>query len=155
MLTWLQFQDVEAEMSQAAVALLNQNEVAFLATVSKRGRPRIHPFVPKIVDGHLVAFIMDNSPKLGDLKVRKKYGIHTLPGKEDEQFYLSGEATNCDNNTQLREAAEIAMGFATGVDEHHILHEFRLERALWTTWLDFGTPDHRAFHKRWLYQTGT
>jgi len=141
MLTWGQFQREEAELSQAATRLLSQNEVAFL------------PFVPKIVEGRLVAFIMDTSPKLADLETRKQYAIHLLPGDEDEQFYISGVASNINEDMELRQDAEVAMGFATGVDEHHILYEFKLERALWTRWLDFGTPDHRPSQKLWIHES--
>lgn len=152
MLTWQQFHEEEPELAGVAIRLLELNEVAFLATVSGTGRPRIHPFVPKIVEQRLVAFIIDRSPKLRDLSIRKQYAIHMLPGAEDEQFYLSGEAVNCDDETAFREVATVAMGFATGVDEHHILHEFKLDRALWTTWLDFGTPDHRPSHRLWVHE---
>jgi hypothetical protein len=31
-----------------------------------------------------------------------------------------------------------------------VLFEFLIERALWTRWLDFGTPDHRPLRQRWL-----
>ena len=41
------------------------------------------------------------------------------------------------------------MGFATGVDAQHLLYEFGIDRALWTRWLDFGTPDHRPDRRIW------
>lgn len=155
MLNWKTFSNIESELAGAAARLLALNEVAFLATVSATGRPRLHPFVPKIVENRLVAFIMDNSPKLTDLERRRQYSIHMLPGAEDEQFYLSGEASHCVSESSFRQKAAVQMGFATGVDEHHILVEFKVDRVLWTTWLDFGTPDHRPVHKRWGYQTAT
>jgi hypothetical protein len=146
---WQKFSLSSPQIASTGIRLLKQNEVAFLATVSKTGRPRLHPFVPKIVDGKLLAFIMDSSPKLDDLKLQRQYSIHTLPGEEDEEFYISGEATLCDSNVELRQEAALAMGFATGVDEHHILFEFKIDRALWTKWLDFGKPKHRPEYSRW------
>lgn len=92
---------------------------------------------------------MDSSPKIKDLENRRQYAIHTLPGKEDEEFFVSGEAQYCDEEGQFRTKAAIPMGFATGVDEHHILYEFKFDRALWTQWLEFGTPNHRPKHTRW------
>ena len=149
MLNWADFRKAAPEISEAGTRLLELNEVAFLATVSTTSRPRIHPFVPKIVSGKMLAFIMDSSPKMKDLANQKQYSIHTLPGAEDEEFFMSGSATSRDDELQLRELAADAMGFVTGVDEHHILFEFNLDRALWTRWLDFGKPDHRPNYTRW------
>ena len=129
------------------IRLLEANEVAFLGTVSQAGRPRVHPFVPKIVHGELVTFIMDDSPKFGDLKSNGFFALHLLPGPEDEEFYVSGTASQ--DVTVSRETAASAMGFATGVDEHHVLFELRLDQVLWTRWLDFGTPAHRPQRLRW------
>ena len=53
------------------------------------------------------------------------------------------------------EEAARAMGFATGIDEFHILYEFRIDKALWTTWLDFGTTNHRPEYVRWSLTLGT
>lgn len=149
MISWRKFEQESSEIANACTRLLIRSEVAFLATVSRTGRPRLHPFVPKVVDGRLVAFVMDSSPKIKDLQVRKQYSIHTLPGCEDEECFLSGEAKYVDEDVRFRSKAATAMGFATGVDEHHILYEFLLDRALWTRWIDFGTKDHRPNRVRW------
>lgn len=149
MLNWQAFTAQCPDLSMAATRLLALNEVAFIATVSADARPRLHPFVPRAVDDQLVAFIMDSSPKFNDLNTRGCYAIHMLPGNEDEQFFIAGDAICRDNDATLRSAAAAAMGFATGVDEHHVLYEFTFDRALWTTWLDFGTADHRPEHRRW------
>jgi hypothetical protein len=150
MVGWSDFEKSAPDIASAGRRLLELNDVAFLATVSKTGRPRIHPFVPKIVSGRLVAFVMDSSPKIADLRQRTQFSIHALPGAEDEEFFVSGESICCDTNGELRKEAAKAMGFVTGVDEHHILFEFTLDRALWTKWLDFGTPNHRPHHQRWM-----
>lgn len=149
MIGWLEFESTAPEIALAGKRLLEKEEVAFLATVSASGRPRLHPFVPRIVLGRFVAFIMDTSPKITDLRTRGQYSIHTLPGDEDEEFFLSGEARCCDQESEFRDRTTAAMEFATGVDEHHVLFEFLIDRALWTRWLDFGTPDHRPEYVRW------
>ena len=130
------------------------NEVAFLATVDGHGKPRLHPFVPRIVRGRLVAFVMDSSPKIRDLDARAHYAMHTLPGPEDEECFIAGRALHRDGDQDLRQAAARAMGFATGVDHHHVLYELTIDRALWTRWLDFGTPDHRPERIRWVAADG-
>lgn len=151
---WVEFSLAAPEISQAGSRLLARSEVAFIATVSATGRPRIHPFMPKVVAQRLVAFIMDSSPKLKVLELRRQYSIHTQLGGADEEFTISGDAYPCDDDVELRALAAAAMGFATGVDEHHLLYEFRIDRGLWTTWLDFGTPDHRPQYARWNLQSG-
>ena len=149
MLDWNNFSQAAPEIASAGIDLMKLNEVAFLATTSQTGRPRLHPFVPRIVNLRLVAFIMDSSPKIQDLEVRRQYAIHTLPGKEDEEFYVSGTADACNDESQFRNSVAEAMGFATGVDEHHILYEFSIDRALWTRWVDFGTDNHRPERTVW------
>ena len=102
MLNWNDFTNEAPEIASAGIRLLKLNEVAFLSTTSHTGRPRIHPFVPRVVEQHLVAFIMDSSPKIRDLKVRRQYAIHTLPGSEDEEFFISGEAVICNSESDFR-----------------------------------------------------
>ena len=149
MLGWGEFTLKSPQVSSAGARLMELNEVAFLATTSSTGRPRLHPFVPRVVEHRLIAFIMDSSPKIQDLIVRRQYAIHTLPGPEDEEFFVSGVAVICTDEDEFRNSAAEAMGFVTGVDEHHILFEFKMDRALWTRWLDFGKPDHRPNRLLW------
>jgi hypothetical protein len=149
MIAWAEFEHRAPEVASAGLDLLRRNEVAFLATVSTSGRPRLHPFVPRVVEGRMLAFIMDSSPKIGDLRYRKQYSIHALPGADDEEFYVTGEAQEINHDARLRSLATDAMGFATGVDEHHVLFEFAFDRALHTVWLDFGTPNHRPKRLVW------
>ncbi len=149
MLNWTAFERAAPQIAAAGIGLLRRSEVAFLATVSAAGRPRTHPFIPRVVEGRLVAFVMDSSPKIVDLKQRRQYSIHAQPGDEDEEFFVSGEALDVNANADLRAAATEAMGFATGVDEHHVLFEFSFDRALHTRWLDFGTASHRPEWHKW------
>lgn len=150
MLAWSEFEAASPDIAAAATRLLAAEEVAYLATVSASGRPRIHPFVPRVVDGRLVGFIRDTSPKQYDLLHRRQHSIHTSLAPEDEEVHLSGEASRVDDDASLRAEADTAMAFATGpVDRHHILYEFLIDRAAWTRWLDFGTPDHRPSRVVW------
>ena len=101
----------------------------------------------------MVAFILDHSPKYQDLITRKQYAIHLMPGDEDEQFSFSKEAAFCDDESDFRAQAGTAMGFFTELKPGEKLFEFRLDRALWTTWLDLGTKDHRPQQRRWREQS--
>ena len=94
--------------------------------------------------------MLDTSPKKRDLDERHQHGIHASLGAEDEEVYLSGAAVMRDADRALRAEADVAMGFATGpADDHHVLYEFLIDRAMWTRWLDFGTPDHRPDRVIW------
>ncbi len=148
--SWATFSAESPELAAAATRLMSQHDVAFLATASATGRPRLHPFVPRVVEGRMVAFIVDSSPKYRDLLTRHQYAIHLMPGDEDEQFFFSGEAEYVDSETEFRLRAAKAMGFFTEIDAGEKLFEFQLDPSLWTRWLDFGTPDHRPEHARWL-----
>jgi hypothetical protein len=149
-LHWAEFSVQAPAIAAAGVRLLQREEVAFLATAEPTGRPRLHPFVPRIVDGALVAFIGSSTPKIKDLQGSGYYALHTAIGAEDEEFFISGRALHRNDEADLRAAADIAMAFATGsADDTHILFEFLIDRALWTTWENFGTPEHRPNYRRW------
>ena len=151
-LSWSEFAQQAPDIAAAGIRLFEREEVAFLGTTSAEDRPRIHPFVPKIVQGRLVAFVLDSSPKTNDLARREFYAIHASLGSEDEEFFVSGKAVYRNDISELRGAADLAMGFATGsADEQHLLYEFLIDRALWTTWENFGTPDHRPNYRRWRF----
>lgn len=151
MIGWSRFVEQAPELAAAADVLLARNEVAFLATVTAGGRPRVHPFVPRVVDGRLLAFVLDSSPKIDDLRRTGHYAIHLMPGPEDEEFSVTGEAVEITGDPDLRMRTATAMAFATGVDDHHVLFEFRIDRALHTRWLDFGTPGHRPQRRHWRW----
>ena len=149
MIDWAEFSETAPEIAAAGLRLTDPNEVALLATVSAEGRPRIHPFVFKVVEGRAIAFILTTSPKMRDLDERAFYTIHAQPGAQDEEFMMSGKARCIDDETVFRPAALIAMGFVTDNDMNETLYEFLIDRALWTRWLDFGTPDHRPERMVW------
>jgi hypothetical protein len=48
-----------------------------LASVAGEGLPRIHPVVSNIVDGRLVVFSIEGSPKTRDLLTDGRYAFHT------------------------------------------------------------------------------
>ncbi|MBD3648752.1 MAG: pyridoxamine 5'-phosphate oxidase family protein, partial [Pseudomonadales bacterium] len=120
-----------------------------LATVGKDGRPRMHPFVPKIIDGRLIAFIVNLSYKYHDLMNRRWFAIHAVPGEQDEEFYIAGRAERIDSESAFRQRAYESMGFVHEMDDIEVMFEFTLDRALHTTWLDFGTKDHRPQFRKW------
>jgi hypothetical protein len=145
MASWHDLEREAPEIAAAGRRLLP--EVAFLATVSSRGRPRVHPFCPGIAQGRLWAFVMAGSPKRRDLDANGHFAIHALPGPEDEELYVAGRATRV-LDPGARQAALETMPY-DDADEQHLLYELDLERALWTTWESFQQPGMRPVHRVW------
>jgi len=147
MATWGEFEAASPQIAGVGRRLFKELEVAFIATVSPSGKPRVHPFCPAIAGGHLWGFILDGSPKRMDLEANGHFAIHALPGREDEEFYITGHARR-QSDPLLRELAIAAMPY-DDADERHILYEFLIEYALWTTWENFQKPSMRPAHQRW------
>lgn len=144
---WSHLAAAEPELAAAGARLLADPDgspgVAFLATTSSTDRPRIHPFIPLVLDGHLWAFILDTSPKRRDLDRDGQYAIHARLGPKDEQFTVSGLAHRLEDSA-LRTPVGTAMSY-DDIDEHHILYRFDIDTALWTTW----TTPTEPVHHRW------
>ena len=145
MSTWSELEKEAPAIADAGRRLLP--EVAFLATVSSSGRPRVHPVCPAIAQGRLWVFVMSGSPKRRDLDDNGWFALHALPGPEDEEFYVAGTARRVDDSA-AREAALAAMPYEDA-DERHLLYEFPPDRALWTTWENFQKPGMRPVHRVW------
>jgi hypothetical protein len=143
--TWADLEKEAPEIAGAGARLLP--EVAFLATVSAEGKPRVHPFCPVIALGRLWAFVIAESPKRRDLDSNGNFAIHALPGPEDEEFYVAGRALRI-RDSGLRQIVLAAMPY-DDADERHLLYEFILESAMWTTWENFQQPGMRPIHKVW------
>ncbi len=120
--------------------------IAYLGTVSGAGIPRVHPFMPRIVDGELVAFVIVASPKARDLRAGGPCVVHSALADEDEEFWVQGTARVVEGRARI-EAAREMMPWAHLDTE--ALFEFSIRQVGWTRWLDFGTPDHRPLHHRW------
>lgn len=147
MATWAEFEAAAPEIADAGQRLFAKYEIAYVATVSAAGWPRVHPFCPAIAAGRLWAFIVEESPKRRDLDRNGRFAIHALPGKEDEQFYVAGVARR-EPAPDLRALAVAAMPYSAA-DARHILYEFFPEHAVWTTWENFQQPDTRPIHRAW------
>ena len=145
---WRPFEGGASALAAAGERLLGEPPgIALLATVSAASAPRVHPFMPRVLDGWLCAFVVSTSPKLRDLLAGRPCVIHAaVPAPQDEEFWVQAHARPLDDPVRI-EAALAAMPWAKPASE--ALMEFDLDRAGWTRWLDFGTPQHRPLHHRW------
>ena len=120
---WCDFDAAAPEIARAGQRLLEDRPgvpgAAFLGTVGSDGRPRMHPFVPAIVDGRLWAFVID-SPKRRDLDRDGGYAIHSVLGADDESFFVGGIAGRTDDPSHR----------TRGCRAHALLRHRRTPRAL-------------------------
>jgi len=145
--TWADLEAGAPEIAEVGSRLFAKYEIAYLATVSPAGWPRVHPFCPAIAGGRLWAFIVEESPKRRDLDTNGRFAMHALPGVEDEQFFVAGRAAR-EPDAALRDVVLAAMPY-DDADGRHMLYEFFPERALWTTWENFQKPGMRPVHRAW------
>lgn len=106
MLTWGQFQHERPDLAEAGKGLICQFGVglAFLATVQKDGKTRVHPIAPQFAGGGLYGFITP-SPKLNDLLRDGHYALHSYPSIENEDaFYTTGQIEIVKDSAELEEA---------------------------------------------------
>ena len=88
---WGEFTASAPDLAATAHRLLQRGEAtasAFLATVSAAGMPRLHPVFPVLTDDALWLFIVEMSPKYGDLIANGRFALHALPpegGGEDRK----------------------------------------------------------------------
>lgn len=145
---WGDFESAAPEIAKAGRRLLEDAPevagVAFLATVGADARPRLHPFIPAVIDGRLWAFVVV-SPKQRDLERDGWYAIHSRLGTDDESFFVAGWAFRADDD-RTRSLVGRNMPYG-GIDDRHVLYEFRIDRAVWTTWTTPTSP----VHHHWRY----
>lgn len=120
--------------------------MAFLGTVGSDGSPRIHPFIPAVLEGDLWAFVIQ-SPKQRDLDRAARFAIHCRRRANDEWFFCGGGSLWVDVEDARSRVAGV-MPY-TDIDDRHLLDQFRLSKALWTTWPTPTSPVHRGWvHRR-------
>lgn len=150
MLSWKEFAETEPELAACGEGLIFQFGVglAFLATIRKDGGPRLHPVCPILWDGRLYVYIGSDSPKKFDLLRDHRYALQSFPPprEESEEFYLAGPAELIEDH-DIRAAVMAAA--KSKVNENEILFELKVERAMHTTWANWGTPQMHPIHRKW------
>jgi len=150
MMTWKQFVQADPAMADAGSKQLFQYEVglAFLATVRSDGSPRLHPVCPVLSDSHLYVLVSPNSPKRWDLLRNGRYALQSFPQErpDSDEFYLTGTAQLV-SDVEKKSAVLADAKHHASADE--ILFELLIERAMWTVWEGFGTPEYHSRHTIW------
>jgi hypothetical protein len=130
MATWTELAAAAPDIASEARRLIyaRGDGEALLATVRGDDPPRIHPINVAIVGDGLYAFVIARSPKRRDLELDGRYALHTHqdPAAPNE-VALRGRARLV---TDPAERAQVASGWAFGVDDTYTLFEFAIEQAL-------------------------
>ena len=156
MATWAEFAKGAPELAALGSDLRDAFGLAFLATVRKDGSPRIHPVCPFVVRGRLFIATNAKSPKRRDLTRDGRYVLHMLPGDNDAEFQVRGQAHFVDD-TETRamilaegpEAGAQPDGALLNIEPEELLFEYDIQEAMMAYWEHVGQPDTRPVRKRW------
>src|SRR5437868_10591984 len=94
MATWQEFAAAEPELANYAFERLDER-IAYLATVTAEGAPRVHPVSPFIGAGRLFVYMEPTSPKVRDLARDPRYSLHGTVENNDGgegELSVSGRA---------------------------------------------------------------
>ncbi|NIM95842.1 MAG: pyridoxamine 5'-phosphate oxidase [Anaerolineales bacterium] len=150
MISWKEFASREPSLAKVGEALIFQFGVglAFLATVRKDGAPRVHPVCPVLSEGRLYVLIQPESPKRYDLLRDGRFALQSFPPprEESEEFYISG-ATRMVEEDGIRK--QVFTDAKHKASEDEIFFELLIDRAMHTTWENWGTSELRPVHHIW------
>ncbi|HZP58670.1 MAG TPA: pyridoxamine 5'-phosphate oxidase family protein [Dehalococcoidia bacterium] len=151
MATWQDFETAEPEMAAIGKARLKPAPIMFLATVRRDGAPRVHPVCPIFASGRMYVAVAGGgrvapSPKRWDLVRDGRYALHALPGKNDEEFYVTGRARRVEDAAE-RAAVVAAAGHT--VHDADWVFELAIDRAMTAYWENWTKPDTYAVRRFW------
>jgi hypothetical protein len=146
MATWAEFERAAPELAAVGRGLLQQHQLAYLATTRRDGAPRVHPVSPQIIDGRLYVCTPRRSPKAQDQIRDGRYAMHLLPGEDDAEFRIRGRARLL---TDPDEAERIAAAGPHYFRTSDYLFEYDIEEAATARWVDVGQPGTYAVRRSW------
>ena len=129
MASWAQFEAAAPELAAAGRRLIYRTTTgeALLATVRGGELPRIHPVYVAILEGRLVAFLLD-SPKATDLAQDGRFALHAHQDPAaPHEFVVRGRARLIDDDATRRETSK---AWYFEAYEGHGLFEFDIEHAI-------------------------
>lgn len=147
-MSWRDFALGAPDLAGAAAGRIASGSVAYLATVSADGRPRVHPVSPVISsDDRLFVFMEPTSPKGHDLRRDGRFALHSAVedvfGTGGEVF-VRGVAAAVEDPADRRVAAD---AYLTVPEERYVLFELGVEDVLVTMYVD-GVPSRRRWRRR-------
>ncbi len=146
MATWEEFAAAEPDMAKVLRHLLGWIPIAYLATVRKDGSPRVHPFVPIFAEDRMYIAIPEWSPKRFDLRNHGRFAMHALPGKRDDEFYMTGRATLIEDTDTWKLVSDTAKHDVPKTDD---IFELHAEYVMTAHWENQGQPDTYPVRQEW------
>jgi hypothetical protein len=149
MVSWSEFAssaEVLAASGRRLFGGADGNPIAFLATASPAGNPRLAPVCPIFSGDDLFLSVAQSSPKCGDLRATGHYTLHAFLGENDEEFQISGQAEILRSPAQI-DAVHSDVPFSYETDDP--VFRLGIERALWCYWANVGQPDTRPIRQHW------
>ena len=146
MAAWGEFAVARPEMAEVLLKLMDWIPITYLATVRRDGSPRVHPVCPIIAGRRMFVATAPTSPKRLDLLSDGRYAMHALPGKRDDEFYITGRAALVEDET--------TRALVTGTAKHEVrpedwIFEFDIEHAMTAYWEKRGQPGTYAVRQFW------
>ncbi|MPZ99748.1 MAG: pyridoxamine 5'-phosphate oxidase [Dehalococcoidia bacterium] len=141
-MTWAAFAEGAPDLATFARERLH-GRVAYVATATREGAPRVHPVTP-IIDGErLFLFMEPTSPKGHDLRHNPRYALHC--SVEDShggggEVFLRGRAEPVEDPA-LRALAVAAASYE--VAERYVCFTLSVEQAVATRYTDAGPARER------------
>jgi hypothetical protein len=151
MARWSKLAAEAPEIAAHGKQLIYQHGVGlgYLATVDRDGAPRLHPFCP-VQTGEGLYGLIGASPKQRDLARDGRFGFHTFPHKDADEFYAAGASRVVEDETEREAVRRAYLETGAESDGHEITFEFQPERALSTTYLDADRGRERIpLHRSW------
>jgi hypothetical protein len=133
-------------MADILSKLLDWIPITYLATVRREGAPRVHPVCPIIAGGRMFVAVAETSPKRFDLARDGRYAMHALPGKRDDEFYITGRTRRVEDAETRALVSDTA---AHTIRDSDWIFEFEIEVAMTAYWENVGQPDTYAVRQFW------
>src|SRR6266540_1938708 len=142
--TWGEFAKAEPELAAFGAGRLGVPP-AYLATVRKKGSPRVDPVTTIITADGLFLFMGPTSPKGRDLRERGWYALHNaVPDAEGTggEFFVSEEGFAVEDPAVRAVAAQAA---SYEPAEDYVLFELKLSEARCNGYGDVPLPARRRW----------
>ena len=154
MASWLALEKQAPELAAAGWRLFHRGRVAigFVATVDRRGGPRLAPVCPIFANGHVNLSVGSHTPKTNDLREDGRFVLHAFLGAEDEEFQIAGHAIEVQDPDERASVLRAIPFGAYSVEDP--IFSLDLQRCLHVRWENVGRPDTRAIRKNWTAASG-
>ena len=143
---WQQLAAAEPEMAKLLRSLLGWIPIAYIASVKRDGSPRLHPFCPIFAGDGMYIAVRPFSNKRHDLRRDGRFAMHALPGKRDDEFYMTGRARLVEDDAE-RQAVVAGAGHTVHPDDD--VFELRAAYVMTAHWEKMGKPDTHAVRQEW------